>query len=172
MTTNRKLEDLFGVAPAESVEESSVEIQDDIGLIYLEADEFEKLSNNLEMSDKIDRALPLVADLEQNDKELDELASTAKQTFDELMDLGMSMEERFSGKVFEVASQMLGHAITAKNAKVDKKLRMVELQLKKRRLDMQEEKEAKNNDDAPADGDGFVMDRNSLLEQILNKSDK
>lgn len=172
MTTNRKLEDLFGVAPAESVEESSVEIQDDIGLIYLEADEFEKLSNNLEMSDKIDRALPLVADLEQNDKELDELASTAKQTFNELMDLGMSMEERFSGKVFEVASQMLGHAITAKNAKVDKKLRMVELQLKKRRLDMQEEKEAKNNDDAPADGDGFVMDRNSLLEQILNKSDK
>lgn len=172
MTTNRKLEDLFGVAPAESVEESSVEIQDDTGLVYLEADEFEKLSNNLEMSDKIDRALPLVADLEQNDKELDELANTAKTTFDELMNLGMSMEERFSGKVFEVASQMLGHAITAKNAKVDKKLRMVELQLKKRRLDMQEEKEAKNSGEMPEDGDGFVMDRNSLLEQILNKSDK
>ena len=83
--------------------------------------------------DKIDNALPIVRDLESSDNELDELANLAKDKFNDLMDLGMSVESRFSGPIFQTAGVLLGHAITAKQAKLDKKLRMVDLQLKKDR---------------------------------------
>jgi hypothetical protein len=54
------------------------------------------------------------------------------------MDLGMQVDSRFASEIFSVASNMLGHAITAKTAKMDKKLKMIDLQLKKMRLDQQQ----------------------------------
>jgi len=98
---------------------------------------------------------------------MDELAAAAKESFDELMALGMNVEPRHSGKLFEVASSLLGHAITAKTAKLDKKIKMIELQLKKAKLD----KDAGKTED-PAEGQGTVLDRNALLEQILNKGNE
>jgi hypothetical protein len=118
--------------------------------------------------DKIDQALPGVRDLDTSDTELDELADLAKDKFNDLMDLGMNMEARFSGTVFQTAGVLLGHAITAKQAKLDKKLRMVDLQLKKMRLDHQMKQDGNNPHD-PVDGEGTVVDRNTLLAQILNK---
>ena len=53
---------------------------------------------------------------------------------------------------------------------------MVDLQLKKMRLDQQAAKDAQKTDgdkliDAE-DGKGVILDRNELLKQILGKSDK
>ena len=118
--------------------------------------------------DKIDIALPTVRDLEASDQEMDELAELAKNRFEDLMDLGMNMDPRFGGVVFQTAGTLLGHAITAKTAKMDKKLRMVALQLQKARLDHQMTKDSP--DDRPIDGQGIVLDRNALLEQILQKN--
>lgn len=118
--------------------------------------------------DKIDIALPTVRDLEASDQEMDELAELAKTRFEDLMDLGMNMDPRFGGVVFQTAGTLLGHAITAKTAKMDKKLRMVQLQLQKARLDHQVSKD--HPDDKPVDGQGIVLDRNALLEQILQKN--
>lgn len=121
-----------------------------------------------EAIDKIDIALPTVKDLSASDKELDELADLAKDKFNDLMDLGMNMDPRFAGVVLQSASTLLGHAINAKTAKIDKKLKMVQLQLQKARLDHQKSKES--NDEKPVDGKGIVLDRNALLEQILQKN--
>ena len=118
--------------------------------------------------DKIDIALPTVRDLEASDQEMDELAELAKNRFEDLMDLGMNMDPRFGGVVFQTAGTLLGHAITAKTAKMYKKLRMVSLQLQKARLDHQMTKDSP--DDRPIDGQGIVLDRNALLEQILQKN--
>jgi hypothetical protein len=84
------------------------------------------------------------------------------------MDLGMNVEPRYAGVIFQTAGVLLGHAITAKQAKLDKKLRMVDLQLKKARLDQT----AAKNSDAPTavEGQGIVLDRNALLAQILGKT--
>jgi hypothetical protein len=109
-----------------------------------------------------------VRDLEASDQEMDELANLAKDKFNDLMDLGMNMDPRFGGVVFQTAGTLLGHAITAKTAKMDKKLRMVQLQLQKARLDHQVSKDAP--EDRPIDGQGIVLDRNALLEQILQKN--
>jgi len=119
--------------------------------------------------DKIDAALPTVRDLETGDTELDELATLAKQKAEDLIDLGMNVEPRFSGVVLQTAGTLLGHAITAKTAKLDKKLRMVQLQLQKARLDHQIKKDAGTPEEQAIEGQGVILDRNELLKQILNK---
>lgn len=120
--------------------------------------------------DKIDTALPRVRDLDDtSDNELDELANLATEKFQDLMDLGMNVDSRFSGNIFQTASQLLGHAITAKQAKLDRKLRTVDLQIKKLRLDKQSQKDGTNEDQI--EGKGMVLDRNALLQEIL-KQDK
>jgi putative AlgH/UPF0301 family transcriptional regulator len=62
---------------------------------------------------------------------------------------------------------MLRNAIDAKSSKIDKKLKMVELQLKKLKLD----KDGK--DGGPIEeSDGFVIsDRNELMKKLLKTSD-
>ena len=119
--------------------------------------------------DKIDAALPTVRDLETGDSELDELAQLAKNKAEDLIDLGMNVEPRFSGVILQTAGTLLGHAITAKTAKLDKKLRMVQLQLQKARLDHQIKKDAGTPEEQAIEGQGVVLDRNELLKQILNK---
>jgi hypothetical protein len=118
--------------------------------------------------DKIDIALPTVKDLEASDVEMDELAELATNGYKDLLELGLNMDPRFGGVVFQTAGTLLGHAISAKTAKMDKKLRMVQLQLQKARLDHQMTKD--NPEDRPIDGQGIVLDRNALLEQILQKN--
>jgi hypothetical protein len=121
-----------------------------------------------EAIDKIDIALPTVRDLEASDQEMDELAKLATSGYKDLLELGLNMDPRFGGVVFQTAGTLLGHAITAKTAKMDKKLRMVQLQLQKARLDHQISKDSP--DDQPITGQGIVLDRNELLEQILQKN--
>ena len=121
--------------------------------------------------DKIDIALPTVKDLEASDVEMDELAELATNGYKDLLELGLNMDPRFGGVVFQTAGTLLGHAITAKTAKMDKKLRMVSLQLQKARLDHQVKKDAgKAAEDDTVDGQGIVLDRNALLDQILQKN--
>ena len=119
--------------------------------------------------DKIASALPQVKGLgDISDSELDALAQRATDAYDDLMDLGMNVEPRYSSRVFEVASTMLKNAIDAKSAKIDKKLKMIELQLKKAKLD--QDAQGKDPEGSGAiTGEGvLITDRNSLLEKLRN----
>lgn len=113
--------------------------------------------------DKIASALPQVKGLgELADNELNDIAQRALDAYEDLMDLGMNVEARYSGRVFEVAGNMLKTSLDAKVAKLDKKLKMVELQLKKEKLDKEEAPEG-----GLIDGKGYVVtDRNSLIERL------
>ena len=118
--------------------------------------------------DKINAALPAVKGLgDASDSEFDALAQRATDAYDDLMDLGMNVEARYSARIFEVAQSALKNAIDAKAAKVDKKLKMIELQLKKQKLDQDA---AGNEDNAVSiQGDGVIIaDRNSLIEKLKN----
>jgi iron uptake system EfeUOB component EfeO/EfeM len=127
----------------------------------------ENLFRDFSEIDKIAAALPKVSGLgDIADGELDELAKRATDAYDDLMDLGMNVEARYSSRVFEVASSMLKNAIDAKSAKIDKKLKMIELQLKKYKMDQDSKPDG---DDGSIQGEGFlVTDRNSLLEKLRN----
>jgi RNase P/RNase MRP subunit p29 len=152
----RKLEEEFNLPPIEDVlpvekKEESKEIT--------EVEIKEALTN----AEKIDSALPRVKDLETHDKEMEDIAQKAIDSYDELMNLGMNVQDAHAGRVFETASKMLQIAMDSKNAKVDKKLKMIDLQIRKMRLDQ--------NEGTETSSDGGVMDRNHIL-QILNKKDK
>ena len=78
----------------------------------------------------------------------------------------MNVDSRYSGRIFEVASTMLRNAIDAKGSKIDKKLKMVELQLKKLKIDKSDK------DGGPIEeSDGFVIsDRNELMKKLLKSN--
>jgi hypothetical protein len=155
----QKLEELFNLPPAEeTTAESAKSTIEENRAIIQEVDS---------AIDKIDAALPYVNDLDISDKELDDLSDLAKEKFQDLIDLGMNVEARFSGHILATAGTLLGHAITAKQAKLDKKLRMVDLQLKKARLDQQNTKNDGEKLIDAGDGKGVILDRNELLKQIL-----
>ena len=159
----KKLSELFDLPDLPSTDSA-----ENSEVLQTIAENREAIARVDEAIDKIDIALPTVRDLEASDQEMDELADLAKSKFEDLMDLGMNMDPRFGGVVFQTAGTLLGHAITAKTAKMDKKLRMVQLQLQKARLDHQMSKD--NPDDQPITGQGVVLDRNELLNQILQKN--
>lgn len=116
--------------------------------------------------DKISTALPAVTGLETSDAEFDSLAQRATDAYDDLMDLGMNVEARYSARIFEVASTMLKNAVDAKSAKIDKKLKIIELQLRKQKLDSDT---SDGMGGIPIAGEGFmVSDRNSLIEKLKN----
>lgn len=118
--------------------------------------------------------MPFVNDLDTTDLELDELSNLAKEKFNDLMDLGMNVEARFSGTILQTAGTLLGHAITAKQAKIDRKIRTIDLQLKKMRLDQAAQKNPTEAEKllSAEDGKGVVLDRNELLKQLLANSNK
>lgn len=116
---------------------------------------------------EIAKTLPQIQELDDLEEiELEELAKKAETAYDDLMDLGMNVEVRYSGRIFEVASSMMKNAIDARVAKVDKRLKAVDLQLKKLKID---------NDQGGDSGDvlngqGFVItDRNELLKKLGQK---
>lgn len=116
--------------------------------------------------DKISAALPQVKGLgDMSDKEFDDLAERATNAYDDLMDLGMNVEARYSGRVFEVAATMLKNAIDAKSAKIDKKLKIIELQLRKQKIDQ----DTSGDEGVSVQGTGVIVtDRNSLIEKLKN----
>lgn len=116
--------------------------------------------------DKIETALPQVRGLESADNELDELTALAINSYKDLQDLGMQVDSRYSSEIFAVAGTMLGHAITAKTAKINKKLKMIDLQLKKAQLDSKLSTKEQEVQNIPL-GEGQSLDRNELLK-ILN----
>jgi hypothetical protein len=160
----KKLEELFNLS---SVDATPEEAEQAIA-------ENRELITEVDLAiDKIDAALPTVRDLDTADSELDELATLAKSKAEDLIDLGMNVEPRFSGVILQTAGVMLGHAITAKTAKLDKKLKMVQLQLAKAKLDHQIRKDAGTPQEQAIEAEGMVLDRNDLLKHILaNKQSK
>ena len=124
---------------------------------------------DIEELDKIAAALPSVKGLgDASDAELNEVADKAMQAYDDLMDLGMNVESRYSGRVFEVAGTMLKTNLDAKVAKMDKKLKMIERQLKKQKADA----DTFSSPAGMSEGEGYVVtDRNSLLEKLKGMKD-
>lgn len=156
----KKLEDLFNL-------ESSKEVTAKEPEPVKEHQEVKSLDDSYKAVAEITRGLPQIKELDElDDKELDNLASKAEQAYDDLMDLGMNVEVRYSGRIFEVAGTMLKNAIDAKSAKIDKKLKAVDLQLKKYKID----KDANEDPNDVINGQGYIIsDRNELLKKLGNK---
>lgn len=160
----KQLSELFNLPSDEEIYDEDT-VEETVDLVPSEP-----TAETLATIEKIEEALPAVKGLEASDTEMDELAKKAIDTFDDLKDLGMNVDSRYASEIFAVASTMLGHAITAKTAKMNKKLKMISLQLQKAKLDQA----ALKADPASAaqTGQGMLLDRNELINKLLNRDTK
>ena len=156
----KKLSELFEL-PEEEINELTVPIPDMAEEVTM---------NALNTLEKIENALPQVRGLDLADLEMDELAKLATDSYKDLLDLGMQVDSRFASEIFNSASSMLGHAITAKTAKINKKLKMLDLQLKKAGLDQKAAGKTEEIEATPL-GEGKSLDRNELLKMLAAKTD-
>jgi len=158
----KKLEELLDLADSKEIIEQAESQEKDQAKYEIERQQ--ETFDAMAEFDKISAALPAVKGLgDMADKELNEVADKAMTAYDDLMDLGMNVESRYAGRIMEVAGGMLKTSLDAKVAKMDKKLKMIELQLKKEKMD----KDGRQDDGDIVNGEGYVVtDRNSLLEKL------
>ena len=162
----KKLEEEFGLPPLEDV---LPEVQENANEEAFNAvATMDEVHEAISISEKIDNALAEVRGMEVHDSEMDAIAVEAMLSYQQLMSLGMNMTDMAAGQVFNNAANMLKIALEAKDSNVSRKLKQVDLMLKKARVDQT----AKKLGDSDAEEiNSNTFDRNELLK-MLGKSDK
>lgn len=162
----KSLEETFNLPPIkEVIKVEKVEVEEiEINPIAndSETDETTQIIKALTVAEKIDHALTRVDDLDNNDSEMDDIAKEALNAYVELKDLAMNMSDAHSGRMMEVAASMLKTSLDAKEAKINRKLKTIDLQLKKMRMD----RLAGGSMGDPMQEDGVEFDRNELLKHL------
>ena len=103
-----------------------------------------------------------------HDEEMDEIADLAVEYGKSLHDLGMNVEVKHAGEIFTASSNMLKIAVDARNSKMEKKIKLLRLELDRLKLDRT----------TPDPGETInaqqvtVLDRNTLLAQIKSLTTK
>ena len=136
--------------------------------------EIANIEGEMSMVERANIALPTVEGLEQLDREMDEYAKKAMETFEDLIDLGKNVEDRHAAPIFDSASKMISAALQAKQAKMDKKMKMIELQMRQARLEKDSEKidayvagkKHELGDEEEVEG-RIVGDRTAMLAEIM-----
>jgi fructose-1,6-bisphosphatase/inositol monophosphatase family enzyme len=165
----KKLEEEFNLPPMDDVPEHSESPADFDENLSEDNSDLTTIEEALTISEKINGALAEVRGMESHDSEMDEIASQAVDSYEQLMSLGMNMTDMAAGQVFNNAANMLKIALEAKDSKVTRKLKQIDLMMKKARLDQQAEK---NNPDSAQEVQATTMDRNELLKMISESKEK
>jgi len=141
--------------------------------------EIATIENEMSMVDRANIALPTVEGLEQLDREMDEYATKAMETFEDLVDLGKNVEDRHAAPIFDSAAKMIAAALQAKQAKMDKKMKMIELQMRQARLEKDSQKidayvagkKHEIGDEEDIEG-RIIGDRTAMLAEIMKNLDE
>lgn len=157
----KKLEELLDLAPAREMKQQIADTE------MLDA-KLKISAENIPMDDRIDTALPIITDILAHDREMDDIAQRALASYEEVCAAADNTPAMYAGKLYEVGSTFLRTALDAKEAKLQKKLRIIELQIKKLRVDKIKD-ESGSEDNSTKNQKEF--DRNDLLK-FLNDGDK
>ncbi len=151
---NLPAQDEMNELPAEFTEENQQEIV--------------AVEDAISVSEKINMALAEVRGMEQHDGEMDDIADKAIESYQQLMSLGMNISDMAAGTVFTSATQMLKVALDARDSKVSRKLKQVDMMLKKANLDHRIESKKPESDGNEENHQQF--DRNELLEMFTKNN--
>ena len=122
----------------------------------------QEIQDAITISEKINNALAEVRGMEAHDSEMDDIAKQAVESYEQLMSLGMNMTDMAAGPVFNNAANMLKIALEAKDSKTTRKLKQIDLMLKKANLDIRSKKEGAD----PEEVNATILDRNELLKML------
>lgn len=159
----KKLEEEFNLPPLDDFDDTEEDIMFDDPKTDIQT-----VENALSVSEKINNALAEVRGMEAHDSEMDEIASQAVESYEQLMSLGMNMTDMAAGPVFSNAAAMLKIALEAKDSKVTRKLKQIDLMLKKANLD---ERIKKNQPSDEVEAKAHILDRNELLKMLGQQKD-
>jgi hypothetical protein len=122
----------------------------------------EEMEDALTVADNVTREMRAIDPKGDDvlDTEIDGIATKAMNSYEDLMNLGMNVEARFAAPIFDSASKMLGHAVTAKLGKAQKKLKEAELKLKAIKMGEMDK------DVDPQEITATVWDRNQLIKSL------
>lgn len=124
----------------------------------------QQVTEAMDISEKINHALRQVQGMETHDSEMDEIAREALDSYKDLMSVGMNLTDMASGPVFSSATQMLKVALEARDSKVNRKLKQLDLMLKKASLDHRTSKNSSGTETESISA--TVLDRNQLLKLL------
>lgn len=166
----KKLEELFNI-PSMDDEPDTELVEpdfDDEEVIEVDTEtEIMEISEAMELATRINTALAEVRGMEEHDGEMDEIAQKALDNFDQLMSLGMNLTDMAAGPVFNSATQMLKVALEARDSKVTRKLKQVDMMIKKANLDHRKDTAAGGTQQVQPN----VYDRNELLKMLGGDND-
>ena len=146
-------------------------LEEALGLSTIDTDQTvtsDEVKAALESAREIETEFNKIDAYDQHDQEMDELADLAVQAHRDLQELGMNVEIRHAGEIFSSSSQMLKIAVDAKNLKVEKKLKLLRLQMDKLRLDRVS---GSNSNSSAIEGTAVALDRNEILKQLRQFKD-
>ena len=165
------LPDLDQLLPAEEEEIQPTEEESKRDIATIESE--------ISMVDRANIALPTIEGLEQLDREMDAYATKAMDTFEDLVDLGKNVEDRHAAPIFDSAAKMIAAALQAKQAKMDKKMKMIELQMRQARLEKDSQKidayvaGKKHEIGEEEDIEGRIVgNRSAMLAEIMKNLDE
>ena len=147
---NKKLEETFDLPQ----EESKADI----------AKEMNENSTSLKKEVKRETAKSIldVDDINDHDEKMDMYATSSFSYAQNIYELGMDIEPRHGAEMFNAAANMMKVALDAKNAKIDKRLKLYELELKKQKLELDKGRVAGFTQEY--DSDMVVATREDLLK--------
>ena len=154
----KRLEEEFNLTPLEDLQDSPTPP------VEASKQQITTLEDALSLSEKINGALAEVRGMEAHDGEMDEIAQQAVESYEQLMSLGMNMTDMAAGPVFANAANMLKIALEARDSKVSRKLKQIDLMLKKANLDAKIAK-----DEGASETTATALDRNELLKMLGKK---
>lgn len=175
--SKKSIEDALGIPSIEQLQQAMATISDNElneevdG--YDEADDFplmeepsaDEIKHALATAKDMRRQLIEIPDVSEKEEQIDEIADSAAGYFEDIMDKAFNAEDRFASELFNAANALLKTALDGKNSIINAKLKLLELELKRQKLEHEISKV--NNQPAVKEVQGqtyTVANRNSLLK--------
>ena len=157
MSRFKNLEETFNLGSSDDTEETS----DDVSCYTSQ-----NLNQALTTADAIAAQFREFRGRDVHDQEMDNIAQMALDSHTKLLELGMDVEIRHAAEIFSSSAQMLKIGLDARNSKVDKKLKLLKLQMDRMKLENASAGSAPDPVDS-IDGNAVMLDRNQLLAEAL-----
>ena len=95
----------------------------------------EEIKTALAMASNMRTNLMQIPDILEKEEEIDDIAETAAKYFEDIMDKGFNAEDRYASELFNSANAVLKTALDGKNAIINAKLKLLDLELKKMKIE-------------------------------------
>lgn len=170
----KKLENTLGLASPEDLDlnddgadESPLTSNDEkLMQIFEETDD---IVEQMSVSEQVDFEMSSEGTLAQHDIEMDSIAEKALIAHKQLLDISVTVTDNYVARLYEVSSTMLKVAMDANDSKANRKLKTLEMKIKK----MKHDNDSGNGKGVNSEGNnGSQLSRNEVLSMIASQKNK